>query len=189
MVQTVIIDLQTSFCVGVLVALAAHRQIFAEQTTLFSRYVSAGALFGGVYGLAVGWMCAYFPDWMWAYAVDAASWPLWWWYPPFVLGNVVAGAAGTMMAQAFLSRGSLLGAVGVGLVGVVLLVMPWSLTFDAYMHITTYQGWHHVPRTATPLQSHAFAQSSINVIGAFQVLFGVGLLGKFLLEGRRLPRL
>ena len=82
MVQTVLIDLQTSFCVGVLVALAAHRQIRAEQSSAFSRYVKVGALFGGVYGLAVGWMCWHFADWMWAYAVDANAWPMWWWYPP-----------------------------------------------------------------------------------------------------------
>jgi len=188
-IPTVPIDFPTVFAIGALVAISAHRQIYAEQVGVFSRYVKAGALFGFVFGIAVGWMCLYYPDWMWVYGLPIREWPFWFWYPAFVVGLTLAAASGTIIAQAFISQGKLGMAVFTGLLGLFVLGVFWTLTFEQYTHLSTYAEWHATPRVATFFQEDADFQMALNIIGPVELVFGLGIVGKFFMEGRRLPRL
>ncbi len=189
MVQTVLIDFPSAFLFGVLIAMSAWRQIYAEVVSPFSRYVVAAAAFGVWYGLGVGPMCLLYPDWMWSYGIRIASFPLWLWYPPFVLGCGLAAAGGALMAQAWLSRGKGWGAWLAALCGLVILGVFWGITFDNYAHVSTYELWHQVPRVATPIQDDARFTTAMNWVTVSQVVVGFAILIKFFREGRRLPRL
>ncbi|MDF1562388.1 MAG: hypothetical protein P1V51_05050 [Deltaproteobacteria bacterium] len=189
MVATVLIDFQTAFPVGVLLVLFARRQIESEQVAGFTRYVRAGAIFGLIYGLAVGYWCFAYPDWMWGYAVDAAAWPTLWWYPGFVLALGIVGGAGSWMAQALIARGRFWWALGVGLFGAWLLISVWAMTFDEYMNLSTYADWHAIPRGPTMPTNEAsdWAIGSV-VVTIAMLLYAIPTMAGFFLEGRRLPR-
>jgi hypothetical protein len=186
-IETVPIDFPSVFPVGVLIALAAKRQIETENVGFFSRYVGAGALFGLVFGLSVGWFCFNYPDWMWVYGVPVDRWSVWWWYPPFLLGLTITGAAGALFAQALLARRRPWLAVGVGLIGLYILVVFWSMTWEPYQYLSTYEQWHAEPRVAIPIQDDPRFMTAMNIAGPIQGVVFLLLVGRFLLEGRRIP--
>ena len=189
MVQTVLIDFPSAFLFGVLIALSAWRQIYAEVTPPFSRYVLAATFFGFWYGLGVGPMCVLYPDWMWSYGIRIADWPLWLWYPAFVIGLGLSAAGGAMMTQAYLNQGKGLAAWGVGILGLVVLGVFWGMTLDNYANLSTYALWHQLPRISKPIQTDPTFTTALNFVTLSQVGVGVPILLKFFLEGRRLPRL
>jgi hypothetical protein len=65
----------------------------------------------------------------------------------------------------------------------------WGMTFDNYAHVSTYELWHQVPRVAKSIQNDPTFTRAMNFVTASQVVVGVGILLKFFLEGRRLPKL
>jgi len=188
-IPTIFIDLQTAFPVAILLTLAARRKIESEAPAAFARYVKAGAGFGLLYGLAVGFWCFAYPDWMWGYALKASEWSTWWWYPGFVGALALAGAAGAFFAQQLIARRAFYGAVLLGVFGLWLLASIWAMTFEAYMHLSTYDAWHAIPRGPSILtnQDPRWVTGSI-IVSVVMVIYVVGTMVRFVLEGRRLNR-
>ncbi len=175
---------------GVLLTLFARQQIETEQVRGMTRYVRAGVIFGVAYGIAVGYWCFAYPDWMWGYALDAAAWPTLWWYPGFVVALGIVGGAGAWMAQTLIARGHFYRALGVGIFGAWLLVSVWAMSFDAYANLSTYAEWHAVPRGLTvPTNEDPNWVTGSIIVAIVMVIYCFGTMGRFFLEGRRLPRL
>jgi hypothetical protein len=187
-IQTVLIDFPSAFLFGVLIALSAWRQIHAEASSPFSPYVLTATFLGVLYGIGVGPMCVLYPDWMWSYGIRIADWPLWLWYPAFVLGLGLAATGGAMMTQVCISRGRTWGAWLVGVVGLIVLAVLWGMTFDNYANLSTYELWQQIPRVAKPIQSDPTFTTAMSLVSVSQVLVGVPLLIKLFYDGRRLAR-
>lgn len=188
-VATVLIDFQSVLPIGVLVALAARRQITTEVLPPLSRYVRLGFLLGIGYGLMTAWWCWYYPDWMWGYAIDAAHFSFWLWYPAFVVGLGVTGAAGTMIAQAFIARGHTLLALGLAVVSLAGLGIGWAMTLDAYNHLATYHVWHSNPAAAVLTSADHRWIMGAAIFGVAYAVVALVSVARVFLEGRRLPAL
>jgi hypothetical protein len=189
-VLTVLIDLQTAFLAGALLTLFGKRRIETERWEGLGPFVRVGALFGLLYGLAVGFWCVRYPDWMWGYALEASRWPLLLWYPGFVVALAIAGGSGAAMVQAALARGRPGLALGVVLLALFLLGSVWAMTFEAYSGLSTYQAWHATPRglVIPTNEDPSWVLGSI-VVTILMIVFCVVTVVATLREGRRLPPL
>ena len=189
MIATVLIDFQSVLPIGVLVALAAHRQLTTEAVPPLSRYVRLGALLGVGYGLMTFWWCWYYPDWMWGYAIDAARFSFWLWYPAFVVGLAVTGAAGAMLGQVLIGRGLAWAAVGLAVVSLAGLGIGFFMTLPEYQHLATYAVWHADRARAVLTQDDPRWVKGVAIFGTAYAVVALGAVARVFLEGRRLPAL
>ncbi len=189
MIETVPIDFPSVFPIGVLVTVVSHRQIRSEKVCGWSRYVTVGFLLGIGYGLMTAFWAWEYPDWMWVYAFDAASWNFWLWYPLFVLGLGLTAAVGTWLSQGLMARGSWLGVLMLAALGLLALAILWAKTWEQYNHLSTYADWIATPRVATPLQEDSRWVTATNILGPAYGIPALLVALKLYLEGRRTPAL
>ncbi len=102
---TVLLDPPTALAVGSGLALVSYWLIRRHPDAEVLRVGAMGALWGGLYGLAVGWFFFRHPDWMLVYLIDAAKVPLVPAFIAFVLVCVAHGAFGALAVGTLLARG------------------------------------------------------------------------------------
>lgn len=188
-IETVLIDFQSVLPIGILAALAAHRQITTESVPALSRYVRLGALLGLGYGLMTFWWCWYYPDWMWGYAIDAAHFSFWLWYPAFVVGLGVTGAAGALMGQVLIAKGMTWAAFALAVVSLAGLGIGFFMTLPEYNHLATYAVWHAHPAMAVLTRSDPRWVKGVAIFGSAYAVLAILGVARVFFEGRRLPAL
>lgn len=152
----------TGFFLGALFPLFAIRRIRATQPAPAGGVVPLATAGVAWFALTVQAALFMYPDWMWAYLIDAAT------IPPifavfFFVAVVGAGAVGAIVSQAFISRGQTLGAVLTAAFGFLMYLATFALTRDQYFHVGTYYQYHN--NLATPLAEHAGLRSLAAAIG------------------------
>lgn len=173
LLSTVILDPPSALLAGSVVALISFKLVVQKPEREVLRTGAYGALWGLLYGIAVGLPFFRYPDWMLVYLRDSSGTSLVLLYVLFVVTLVASGAAGGLGTAALVAQKKTALAVALCVGALATLGGAALLTSPQYSVVGTYA--EYVAGKAVPLASSALPTtmgitSAIAVVGSLAML-------------------
>src|SRR5688572_29201490 len=142
LLATVILDPATAMIGGAALALFSAQLIWQQPEVELKRTAILGAIWGGWYGVTVGWMYFNYTDWMLVYLIDAKTISVPLTYALFFAILVLHGGLAALGVGALVMHRKLGVAIAVTVGILITQGALMALQGHAYAHIGTFDEYH-----------------------------------------------